>query len=160
MHHNITMCAGTYNAIVDFDHHFEAQELKNIMDFLDFACNLFDTTMGDWNKIVNTLKMLRERHHLLDDKTWEALHLWLPQHKRCGAMLRLVFNADIESTFNKTTKEVLIEPDYLECPTLPASLVKAPEPAILDKKPIKKPKKTEKKALAPGLKPIKKAKTP
>jgi hypothetical protein len=120
------------------------------MDFLDFACGLFDTTMGDWNKIVNTLKLLRERFHLLDDKTWQALHMWLPQHKHCGAFLRLMFNADIETTF-KVTQESFIEPDYLSVPVSP---VQEPEPApvIVEKKPRKRTPKAEKKALAPGLK--------
>ena len=155
-HHNIVLCAGTYNTVINFNRHFEAEELKKIMDFLDFACGLFDTTMGDWNKIINTLKMLRERHHLLDDKLWEALHLWLPLHKRCGAFMRLMFNADIESTLNKTIEEKLIEPEYLECPTLPESSLTL----VQDKRPAKKMKKPEKKALAPGLKPVKQAKKP
>jgi hypothetical protein len=147
-HYDMTMCAGTYNIIINFNRHFDAEELKKIMDFLDFACNLFDRPMGDWNKIVNTLKLLRERHHLLNDKTWEGLHLWLPQHKHCGAFLRLIFNADIESTFRQS-QENLIEPDYIECPTPPTI-----EPPIIEKK-IRKSRKardTEKKALAPVLK--------
>lgn len=117
-HNEMMLCAGTYNIIIDFDRHFEAVKLQTIMDFLDFACNLFDRPMGDWNKIINTLKMLREQHGLLNDKIWEALYLWLPRHKQCGAFLRLIFNADIESILN-SSQETLIEPDYLECPILP-----------------------------------------
>lgn len=147
------LCAGTHNVIINFDRHFEAEELKSIMDFLDFACGLFDKPMGDWNKIINTLKMLRERHHLLDDKTWEALHLWLPHHKRCGAFLRLMFNADIESTF-KITQESPVGPDYMECPAPPAHKDEHKPAPVVEKKP-RKPRKTEKKALAPVLKAIK-----
>jgi len=145
-HHSFTLCSGTYNVLIDFDRHFEAEELHKIMDFLDFACSLFDGPMGDWNKIVNTLKMLRERHHLLDDKLWESLHLWLPQHKRCGAFLRLIFNADIEPTFGKP-QETLVEPSYLQQPILPAS-----DSTVPSEKSKRKPRKAEKKALAPALK--------
>lgn len=138
-HNNLVLCSGTYNVIINFRGHFEPDEMAKIMDFMDFACGLFDGPMGDWNKIVNTIKILRERFKLLDDKTWEALHMWLPQHKRCGAFLRLMFNADIESTLN-ITQESLVEPSYLECPELPASAAK---------KPRKKAAKTEKKVLPP-----------
>lgn len=144
------LCAGTHNIIINFNRHFEPVELKTIMDFLDFACGLFDSTMGDWNKIVNTLKMLRERFHLLDDETWKALHMWLPQHKHCGAFLRLMFNADIATTF-KPAQDAFIEPDYLTVPVSPVEppsvVVPAPE-----KKPRKRIPKAEKKTLAPGLK--------
>ena len=133
-HHDIMLCSGTYNVIVNFDRHFEAEQLKKTMDFLDFACGLFDKPMGDWNKIVNTLKMLREQHHLLDDKMWEALHLWLPQHKRCGAFLRLMFNADIESTFKPTPQEAPVGPDFMECPVMPVT----ESVPVAQKKPRKK----------------------
>lgn len=112
MYHNFILCAGTHNIIVDFNY-FGAIKLKEIMDFLDITCSLFDGPMGDWNKIINTLKILYERYHLLDDNTWKALHIWLPQHKHCGAILRLVINADIESIF-KTSQELLIRPGHVK----------------------------------------------
>lgn len=144
-HNNFTLCAGTYNVIIDFNRHFSGEESVVIMDFLDFACGLFDGPMGDWNKIVNTLKVLRERFKLLDDKLWEALHIWLPQHKRCGAFLRLMFNADIETAFN-ISQESLVEPSYLEQPELPAT-TKEPK--------AKRPrKKQEKKILPPSIKTL------
>lgn len=126
--------------IVDFNRHFDAEPLAKIMDFLDFACNLFDGPVGDWNKIINTLKLLRDSHHLIDDKLWEALHMWLPQHKRCGAFLKLMFNADIEASIKP--QEELVEPSYLEFPVLPT-----------EKRAAKKPK-SEKKSLAPVLKKV------
>lgn len=98
-YYSFTLCAGTYNIIIDFDRHFAPEEMQKIMDFLDFTCGLFDGPMGDWNKITNTLKMLHDQYKLIDDKMWEALHVWLPQHKRCGAVLRLIINEDIIPMF-------------------------------------------------------------
>lgn len=108
-YHNLTLCAGTYNIIIDFNRHFDAVELEKIMDFLDFTCGLFDGTIGDWNKVTNTLKLLYDRFKLIDDKTWEALHVWLPQHKRCGAFLRLIINDEIPLMFVQS-QEALIKP--------------------------------------------------
>lgn len=132
----MVLCASTYNIIIDFDRHFDALELQKIMDFLDFTCSLFDRPMGDWNKIINTIKMLREQFGLINDKTWKNLHMWLPLHKQCGAFLRLMFNADIDSILSPS-QESLVEPAYLECPV--PSPKPNPRPANKKKKPRKIP---------------------
>lgn len=142
-YNNFSLCSGTHNIIINFDRHFDALELKGIMDFLDYACGLFDSTMGDWNKIVNTLKMFRDRYRLIDDKTWEVLHMWLPQHKRCGAFLRLMFNADIQGIFKP--EEAHIEPDYLECPVAPI-IIEPEQPKVQ----LPKKKTSSRKKAAPG----------
>lgn len=95
-HHTLSLCSGTTNAIINFNRHFDAVELEQIMNFLDYTCGLFDRPIGDWNKITNILKMFREKYNLIDDKMWEALYVWLPHHKRCGGYLKLIFNADIK----------------------------------------------------------------
>jgi len=112
-YNKLTLCSSTYNVIVDFNRHFEAEELEKIMDFLDFTCGLFDGAMGDWNKITNTLKLLYERFKLIDDKVWQALHILLPQHKRCGAVLRLVINDDVPLLF-ASSQEAFIVPSDLK----------------------------------------------
>ena len=109
-YHTITLCSGTLNVIINFDRYFEQEQLDKVMDFLDFTCGLFDRPIGDWNKVTNTLKMFRERFSLIDDKTWEALHVWLPQHKRCGAFLRLVLNEDLK----EENQELLIVPNTIK----------------------------------------------
>ncbi len=112
-HNGLTMCSGTCNVLLDFNRHFEPLELSKIMDFLDFACGLFDHPMGDWNKVTNTLKILRDRFSLLDDKMWEALHRWLPQHKRCGAFLKLVLNLEVPFMLSMS-QEALVLPERLK----------------------------------------------
>lgn len=94
-HNNIVMCSGTSNVLVNFNRHFEPLQLNQIMDFLDYSCGLFDRPIGDWNKVVNTIKIFREKFTLIDDNTWQALHIWLPQHKRCGAFLKLKLNIEL-----------------------------------------------------------------
>ena len=102
-----SLCSGTYNVITEFSRHFEGVELEKVMDFLDYTCNLFDGVMSDWNKITNTLKMLRTQFHLIDDQKWESLHIWLPRHKQCGAVLRLVLSSEVDAIFSA---ESLIKP--------------------------------------------------
>lgn len=112
-YNKLTLCSGTYNVIIDFNRHFDPNDLEKVMDFLDFTCGLFDGPIGDWNKITNTLKFLYDRFKLIDDKMWEALHVWLPHHKRCGAVLRLVVNEEIPILFAQT-QEHLIKPEHLK----------------------------------------------
>lgn len=112
-YNNIELCSGTHNVIIDFNHHLDATTLQKIMDFLDFACGLFDRPMGDWNKVINTLKLLREQHNLIDDNIWEALHAWIPRHKQCGGFLRLALNTDIESIFSKSA-QVLVQKESIK----------------------------------------------
>ena len=88
-YNDVILCAETQNIIVNFGKHHDDNEFEKIMDFLDFSCRLFDQTIADWNKITNILKILREQFNLIDDKKWEALYMWLPIHKRCGAYLML-----------------------------------------------------------------------
>ena len=57
-YNDLVLCSGTFNLIIDFAGHFEPEKSKQIMDFLDYTCELFDYPMGDWNKITNTLKIL------------------------------------------------------------------------------------------------------
>lgn len=102
------MCASTTNVIIDFDRNMELVELQKLMNFLDYTCGLFDRPMADWNKIVNTLKIFKEQFKLLDDKKWKALYTWLPQHKKCGGVLKLVLNDELKNINNG--KEVFIKP--------------------------------------------------
>jgi hypothetical protein len=92
----LTICSATINVIINFDCHIEPEPLEKVMSFLD-DCGLFDAVMMDWNKVVNTLKVLRERYNLITDKTWSVLHTWFVRHKECGGYLRLVLNSEIHS---------------------------------------------------------------
>ncbi len=94
-YNGMNLCASTINTIINFDRYFEATQLEKIMNFLDHTCGLFDGPTIDWNKIINILKIFKEQFYLLDDKTWEALHVWLPQHKKCGAVLTLCLNNEL-----------------------------------------------------------------
>jgi hypothetical protein len=93
---NMVLCSSTINVIIDFDRHMEDIQNEKTMDFLDQSCSLFDGPMTDWNKITNTLKMLKERFGLIDDKKWLALYSWLPLHKKCGASLILCLNDNLD----------------------------------------------------------------
>lgn len=108
-HNNIVLCASTINTIIDFDKHFEPIKLEKIMDFLDYTCGLFDAPIVDWNKITNTLKIFKEQFGLIDDKLWAALHTWLPLHKKCGAVLALCLNSELNKTLSMPD-EILISP--------------------------------------------------
>jgi hypothetical protein len=108
-YNGIVLCSSTINAIIDFNRHGDALILEKIMDFLDYSCGLFDGPMIDWNKITNTLKIFKEQFGLIDDTLWQALHTWLPQHKKCGASLRLCLNNELTKMLS-TTDEVMIIP--------------------------------------------------
>ena len=95
-YNGLVMCAGTENVLVDFSKLFGKEEHNEIMDFLDHTCGFFDQPMSDWNQIINTIKHLRDKFSLIDEVMWQGLYVWLPQHKRCGACLRLVFNDQIQ----------------------------------------------------------------
>lgn len=94
-YNDLVLCSGTFNLIIDFAGHFEPEKSKQIMDFLDYTCELFDYPMGDWNKITNTLKILYDNFKLIDDKRWQGLHTWFPRHKQCAAFIKLVLNEEL-----------------------------------------------------------------
>jgi hypothetical protein len=111
-YNDLNLCSGTLNVIINFSGHFNPDESDKIMDFLDHTCGLFDRPIGDWNKITNTLKMFYEQFKLIDDKMWQALYVWLPHHKRCGAYLKLSFNEDVDAIMK--AQDVLILPEKLK----------------------------------------------
>ncbi len=92
---DIILCSSTANTIINFDRHFDELRLEKIMDFLDYSCNLFDGPIIDINKAVNVLRMFKDQYALIDDKLWDTLHIWLPQHKRCGIVLSLCLNDNV-----------------------------------------------------------------
>lgn len=106
----ITICPTTTNILIDFQQHIEALKLEGLMDFLDYSCRLFDEPIVDWNKLVNVLKILRDKFFLISDKLWEGLSLWLGCHKKCGAVLRLVMNVNLPEYVNDEPDEELILP--------------------------------------------------
>ena len=93
---NISLCSGTTSTIIDFSKYIKRQTLDDVVNFLDNTCGLFDSMVGEWNKLVNIIKILHDKYALIDDKAWLTLHTWFIQHKPCGAYLRLVFNHDMQ----------------------------------------------------------------
>lgn len=108
-YNNIILCSGTMNILIDFNCHFDELESKEIMNFLDNTCNLFDRPMGDWNKIINSLKFFKEKFNLIDDRTYEALYVWFPKHKQCGAYIKLELNEELK----RNVDEYLITPNNI-----------------------------------------------
>lgn len=94
-HLDFILCSGTLNQLINFDKHIENNKAEEIMVFLDYTCGLFDAVMWDWNKVINTIKILRDKYSLIDDNMWENLHIWLPQHKKCGGFLRIILNTEL-----------------------------------------------------------------
>lgn len=90
---DLITCNGVENVIINFAKHLD--NVNKVTDFLDFQCGLFDRPIGDWNKVVNTIQVLRNTYNLIDDKLWQSLQIWFPMHKRCGGYLRLVLNSDV-----------------------------------------------------------------
>lgn len=88
---SFVLCCGTSNIIVDFTNRIDS----TIIDFLNFGCKLLDGPVYDWNKIVNIVKVLHDNYDYIDHNTWESLYMWFPLHKRCGAVLRIVFNDEL-----------------------------------------------------------------
>jgi hypothetical protein len=97
----IQLCSGTINVIVNFERHFENEELEKIMNCLDFNYGLFNDYIRDWNKIISILKMFHDNFHLISDKKWEGLYAWLPLHKRCGACIKLVLNTELKENIQE-----------------------------------------------------------
>lgn len=111
-YNNLIICSGTNNIIIDFARHFEPLESKQIMDFLDDTCGLFDKPIGDWNKLINTLQVLYNKFHLINDELWKALYVWIPKHKQCGAVIKLMLNIEMAALIK--SQEVLILPQTIK----------------------------------------------
>lgn len=105
---DIVLCSGTMNVIINFSRHFDANELSQIMDFLDHGCGLFDNVVGDWNKVVNTLQLLFNKYKLISDDLWLGLHVWLPQHKKCGGYIKLVMNDELNKILIQNNDELVV----------------------------------------------------
>ena len=91
----VVICAGTNNIIIDFAKDFSKEQHQKIMDFLDISCQLFDSPISDWNKIINVLSIFKNDFNLISDDLWTDLYVWFPIHKKCGATIRLILNTEL-----------------------------------------------------------------
>lgn len=102
---DMIICRGTENIVLDLSN---IETPHKLMDFFDFTCKLFDNVESDWNKIINIIKTLRNTFNLIDDNKWDTIQIWVMQHKKCGAFLRLCIKEEFKPTYIE--KEELVTP--------------------------------------------------
>lgn len=93
---NFTLCKGVSNPIIDLSSLSESNYLE-IIDFFDNACNLFDTTMNDYNKCINTIAYLHRKHEAFSKDTINNIQSFTKMHKDCGIWIMLILKEDFKN---------------------------------------------------------------
>ena len=90
---DFVFCHGVKSPIIDLSS-LDKEKYLELLDFLDNACNLFDSVMLDYNKCVNTISFLHKKFDLYDQKTLNRIQTFIKMHKDCGIFLTLVLKED------------------------------------------------------------------
>jgi hypothetical protein len=89
-------CRGVHNPIIDLEKISE-DKYKELIDFLDNACNFFNSAMNDYNKCSNTLSMLYKNYNAYDQKMLVNIQSFIKNHKECGTWLMLILKEDYKN---------------------------------------------------------------
>ena len=84
---------GLSNPIVDLSR-LGKDKSKEVLDFLDNACGLFDAPMFNYNKCINTMSFLHKTFGIINENTLHKIQIFIRMHKRGGIYLMLILKED------------------------------------------------------------------
>ena len=90
------LCPGVENIILDLEN-LEEDKYHKTIDFLDSACDLFNSVANDHNKCVNILSMLYRTYYAYDSKMLNNIQNFIKMHKDCGIWLMLILKKDYKN---------------------------------------------------------------
>lgn len=99
----LVICSPCENILLDL-HNID----QKLLDFLDLTCNLFIRPVGDWNQVINTIKILHNNYGIFTNSRWDAVQVWIMQHKKCGAYLRLCQKSDFINIQNSSEEQLIL----------------------------------------------------
>ena len=86
-------CGSTCNPIIDLSS-IESGSKDSVINFLDRACDLFDSACYDYNKCVNVINLLYRQFSIIDEDTLHKIQAFLRMHKMCGIYIMLILKED------------------------------------------------------------------
>ena len=86
-------CNSIVNPIIDLSK-VNSEEQERVVNFLENACGLFDSTCYDYNKCVNIINFLYRQFGIIDEDTLHRIQAFLRMHKRCGIYIMLNLKED------------------------------------------------------------------
>lgn len=89
-------CSGVNNKILDLADMPE-DKYDELLVFFENACGLFDATMTDYNKCVNTLSLLYKNFSAYDKNMLHNIQHFLKMHKQCGIWISLILKEDYDN---------------------------------------------------------------
>lgn len=94
LEHKFCLCQGTSNKIIDLTL-LDEDVYKDVLTFLEQACDLFNSVMCDYNKCVNCLSLLYQNYNAFDQKMLFNIQSFLKLHRNCGVWIMLIMKEDI-----------------------------------------------------------------
>lgn len=67
---------------------------KQVIDFLDKACGLFDGPCSDYNKVVNIINLLNKNFGIIKEENLHKVQAFIKMHRSCGLYLMLMLEED------------------------------------------------------------------
>jgi hypothetical protein len=91
----ILYCNSISNPIIDLEKLNELDR-KNVLNFLEHVCNIFDKPCIDYNMVGNSINLLHKKFYVIDEKLIPSIQSFLRMHKTCGVYLMLVLKEDYD----------------------------------------------------------------
>ena len=93
---NIIHCNSVSNAIIDLSC-IEKENQKQIFEFLENGCNLFDKICYDPNMVGNIINLLYRKYSVISESKLPSIQFFLKMHKTCGIYLAIVLKEDYDA---------------------------------------------------------------